>query len=135
MLQLGHRPAGNRCPGPADSHSYIVWRAVGALSGENMTLKKTGWLALSAAAVGCVDTAPVTITIPTGTLTFSTIVSSLSHTCALTPSGAAYCWGVNTAGKLGDGTTTDRYAPTAVGGGLTFTSIAAGHSTTCGLVA
>ena len=30
--------------------------------------------------------------------------------------GVAYCWGYNTYGQLGIGTTTDKYIPTKVGG-------------------
>jgi alpha-tubulin suppressor-like RCC1 family protein len=75
------------------------------------------------------------ISIPTGTLTFASVASSRTHSCALTPAGTAYCWGVNSSGELGDSSTIDRNLPTAVSGGLTFTSIAAGRSNTCGLIA
>ncbi len=44
-----------------------------------------------------------------------------------------YCWGLNRFGQLGDGTTTDRHAPVAVLGGLTFTTVSAGRDHTCGL--
>jgi alpha-tubulin suppressor-like RCC1 family protein len=57
------------------------------------------------------------------------------HTCALNPSGAAYCWGLNHLGQLGDGSRTDRLAPVAVAGGHTFTSIQAGRDHTCGISA
>ena len=43
------------------------------------------------------------------------------HTCGVTPGGAAYCWGYNGYGQLGDGTSgTNRLTPVAVSGGLTF---------------
>lgn len=62
-----------------------------------------------------------------------TITTGLGHTCALTPTGAAYCWGRNDAGQIGDGSTTDRSVPTAVSGGRTFAALAAGGAHTCAL--
>ncbi len=100
-----------------------------------LTLKKAASVILCIATIGCLNTDPITITIPTGTLIFASVVSSRTHSCGLTLTGAAYCWGANVSGELGDGTNVDRNLPTAVAGALTFTSIAAGRSTTCGLVA
>jgi len=51
----------------------------------------------------------------------------------VTTSGAAYCWGSNAFGQLGDGTTTQRLVPTPVAGGLTFTAVSAGWWHTCGI--
>lgn len=65
---------------------------------------------------------------------FTTINAGLSHTCGLNETGNAFCWGSNTSGQLGDGTTTTRSMPVAVSGGLTFASLATGSSHTCGLV-
>lgn len=54
-----------------------------------------------------------------------------SHSCALALDGAAYCWGFNADGQLGNGSTTDSRRPVAVAGGLKFVSISAGHFHTC----
>ncbi len=43
------------------------------------------------------------------------ISAGFSHTCAL-KDGGAWCWGGNSNGELGDGTTTQRHAPVAVTG-------------------
>jgi len=68
-----------------------------------------------------------------GGLTFETLAGGGAHTCALTVDGAAYCWGNNAYGQLGDGSTTNRNVPVQVAGGLTFASIDAGASHTCAL--
>jgi alpha-tubulin suppressor-like RCC1 family protein len=56
-----------------------------------------------------------------------------THACGLTAAGAAYCWGNNLLGDLGDSTTTDRDAPVAVVGGHTFSHISTGRWATCGI--
>lgn len=71
-----------------------------------------------------------------GTVTFQSIVAGNAHTCALTSTGRAYCWGDNSAGALGDGTFTDRSTPTPVATSLVFQSIsAAGGFHTCAVTA
>jgi len=57
------------------------------------------------------------------------------HSCALTSSGAAFCWGLNYSGQLGDGTTDDRLTPVAVIGlDHDVTDVQAGGYHTCALV-
>lgn len=56
------------------------------------------------------------------------------HTCGLTQDGAAYCWGWNSVGQLGDGSTTPHSEPTKISGYLEFASLSSGLAHTCGLV-
>jgi alpha-tubulin suppressor-like RCC1 family protein len=77
-----------------------------------------------------------TPTVVTGGLTFRDVSAGLDRTCGVTTSGAAYCWGVNNFGQLGDGTHADRPSPTVVAGGVSFASIAPGTGFhTCALTA
>ena len=55
------------------------------------------------------------------------------HTCGVTTGGTAYCWGDNSSGQLGDGTTTQRTSPVAVLGGLSLVVLSAGGAHTCGV--
>jgi alpha-tubulin suppressor-like RCC1 family protein len=51
-----------------------------------------------------------------GGLDFKRIAAGLLHTCGVTSESRAYCWGYNSLGQLGDGTTDSRAEPTPVGG-------------------
>ena len=55
------------------------------------------------------------------------------HSCALTTAGAAYCWGDNDFGEVGDGTTTIRTRPAAVAGGTSWLQLSAAWAQTCGV--
>jgi alpha-tubulin suppressor-like RCC1 family protein len=55
------------------------------------------------------------------------------HTCGVTTTNVAYCWGENRHGQLGNGTTNDSPRPVRVGGGLFFRQVTTGSSYSCGL--
>jgi alpha-tubulin suppressor-like RCC1 family protein len=59
-----------------------------------------------------------------------------SHSCALLPpSGTVKCWGLNSSGQLGDGTTTSRVTPVAVSGLSNASVLSAGGFHTCAVAA
>jgi alpha-tubulin suppressor-like RCC1 family protein len=69
-----------------------------------------------------------------GTSSFVQVAAGLAHSCALSSAGQGYCWGENSAGELGDGTTTPRLVPAPVTGGHTLVDIAASSGAhTCAL--
>lgn len=68
-----------------------------------------------------------------GGLSFTQLAGGGSHTCGLTSDGAAWCWGRNSNGQLGDGTSTDRNGPVAVATDTKFSRIGAGFDHTCAL--
>jgi alpha-tubulin suppressor-like RCC1 family protein len=66
------------------------------------------------------------------------ITAGYEYTCALDSAGAAFCWGSNLYGQLGDGNTTKSNVPVAVSAGSvpagqTLTQITAGVVHTCAL--
>jgi alpha-tubulin suppressor-like RCC1 family protein len=76
-----------------------------------------------------------------GGLSFGSISAGGGYTCGVTVGQAAYCWGSNLNGEGGSPTSADTCipivpcnpAPTLVAGGLTFVSVNAGGSITCGV--
>jgi len=66
--------------------------------------------------------------------TNTTLSSGFGHTCAILDDGSVSCWGWNTNGQLGDGTTIDRSIPTqtySLGTGITVVAISSGYGHTC----
>jgi alpha-tubulin suppressor-like RCC1 family protein len=89
-----------------------------------------GQVTITATSGGESGTAALTTT--TG-IVFGTVTTGSNHTCGLTYSGVAYCWGNNSSGQLGNGTTTNSTTPVPVSGGYSFEMISAGGAHTCGI--
>jgi alpha-tubulin suppressor-like RCC1 family protein len=132
--------------------TFAVASGGGSVTGPNQTTNASGIAAvaswtlgpavgtntLTATAVGLTGS-PVTFTATGETggdgSGFSVLSAGFDFTCALTSGGTAYCWGRNSYGTLGDGTTTDQRVPVPVAGSLSFVAISAGGFHACGLTA
>jgi alpha-tubulin suppressor-like RCC1 family protein len=70
-----------------------------------------------------------------GEHTFTTLTAGREHACGIDISGAAWCWGRDFNGQVGDGDdeTLNDFAPMPVAGGHTFTNLTAGSYHTCGI--
>ena len=86
-------------------------------------------------AVASAGLSATTSTLSTPAFPATMVATGGPHTCALAPGGAAYCWGFNSMGQLGNGQVIERGSPwpTPVSGGLTFTTLVAGTFHVCGL--
>jgi len=69
----------------------------------------------------------------TGEGGFVALATGNFHTCGLSQTGEASCWGANEGGQLGDGTRVDRPSPTPVPAEISFSALTAGAAHTCGL--
>jgi alpha-tubulin suppressor-like RCC1 family protein len=79
------------------------------------------------------DPTPALAITSTAALSFAQISAGTEHSCGVTTTHRAYCWGRNSGGQLGDGTKTSRPRPVPVVGGLQFLRVSAGGAHTCGI--
>ena len=63
------------------------------------------------------------------------LTAGISHTCAFSTDGAVACWGGNSHGQVGDGTTTPRLTPAVVPGLSAVVEMSAAIEHTCALTA
>ena len=73
--------------------------------------------------IGSLILIPVAVS---GGRTFSALAAGWTHNCGLTSAGAAYCWGDNSTGQLGNGSTSNSSTPVPVSGALSFNALALG---------
>jgi hypothetical protein len=88
----------------------------------------------------CIAPLPLPGALPPGPV--RAMATGFLHTCVLAASGAAFCWGSDNMGQLGNGTRAAdstgsggefTRAPSAVVGGLRFARLDAGNDFTCGV--
>ncbi|MEO8194181.1 MAG: Ig-like domain-containing protein [Gemmatimonadales bacterium] len=78
---------------------------------------------LGAGVVGGLADTPVQVA---GGLSFQAISAGGDHTCGITTGGAAYCWGSNVVGQVGNGTVGGFFgSPVPVAGGRVYSRISA----------
>ena len=123
-LALGANPSGGTLAG-----TTTVQAVDGIATFDNVSVDRPGsgyTLSATSAALTGAASAPFAIR-----LTFRTVTVGFWHSCALTVSSAAYCWGIG--GRVGDGTQVNRPSPVLVTGGLRFVALSAGNTKTCGV--
>ncbi len=107
-------------------------------------LSTTVWLAgLALAVPACRDDDPVgpstSVVTPAlqastlSALSFLRVNAGAGRTCGVATDNQAYCWGSNSQGVLGDGTTDRSLKPVAVAGGIQFRQVSEGANHTCGV--
>jgi alpha-tubulin suppressor-like RCC1 family protein len=66
-------------------------------------------------------------------LVFRSVTAGYFQTCGVTVKDAAFCWGQNISGQVGNGTNEEARTAEPVSSGLTFTSVTSGRTHNCGV--
>ena len=117
-----------------DGHTCVLSNAGAAWCWGSNGFGQLGKVAVTPASTAS-DTVMQAVLMPAG-VTFVKLYAGEYHTCGIAAvTGAAYCWGRNDYGQLGDGTRINQPMPVPVGGGLAFRSLSLGELFSCGVVA
>ena len=140
---LSVNSAGGRTSVPA---TEIQWESSNAgVASVNSTGIITGVAAGSATVTGHWNNYSSSVRVTVVQVSFETMSAGRTHTCALTPAGATYCWGANDfgqagrpgviGGSLGGPATVFYSTPIRVADDLTFVGVTAGGFHSCALTA
>ncbi len=101
-----------------DSGVTAITAGVGLSCALTTAGKMLCWGANGNGQLGDNSTTNSNLPVPVGNLTnaVAAITAGYLHTCALTASGAASCWGYNSNGQLGNNSITDSHVPVPVNG-------------------
>ncbi|MBC7789234.1 MAG: hypothetical protein H7Z74_04765 [Anaerolineae bacterium] len=67
-------------------------------------------------------------------ITFALVSAGRTASCGVATSGAAFCWGLDSHGQLGNGSTSGNFSsPAAVSGGILFKTVSVGTRHSCGI--
>src|SRR5207249_1282203 len=128
-VAIGTNPASGTLSG-----TTTVAAVSGVATFSNLSIDKAGTgYTLTASATGLTGatSSAFNVVVPVSVAPVS-VSAGQYQTCGVTLGSAAYCWGFNGFGQLGNGTTTNSDVPVAVSGGLTFAAVSAGYHT-CGV--
>ncbi|HJR33686.1 MAG TPA: hypothetical protein VJ817_01955, partial [Gemmatimonadales bacterium] len=130
----------NLAPTPVSGGHQFVQLSIGQTHACALTSAGQAWCwgangggQLGNGAMSPVDGGAITPQAVLGGITFTAVSAGEGHTCGLSSTGAAYCWGDNFQGQLGGTQEFNALTPSLVKGGLTFASVHAGGSHSCGL--
>ena len=100
------------------------------LDGKAYCWGYNGWGALGSGSNATESATPMAVA---GNVAFRSISAGSDHTCGVTTTNQAYCWGNNAWRQLGNGGSAFSGTPSLVSGGLAFAKITAGSGFTCGV--
>jgi hypothetical protein len=137
----GSSGANSRAPGPIDGGVNFGEANFGRTTGCGVSVDHVGYCwglnqqgEVGSASVAIGSTATIATAVDGGSQ-FATIIPGWTNTCGLTLDGTAYCWGTNTSGQLGTGSTdADKHlSPERVKTNEKFTQLSVGPSHACGV--
>jgi alpha-tubulin suppressor-like RCC1 family protein len=136
----GHGPLGDGARGGSDAPVRVAGevRLVSISAGDDVTCGSDGktvscWGWNGSWQLGSPRPVPDVPQPVVGSRTFGQLGTGEFHSCGLDGAGAAWCWGFNGFGNLGDGTFDGAREPVAVKGSLTFDALACGAQHSCGI--